>query len=163
MVIDAAKVSAIDYPTSEEVDKVAALLGRSPEAGFEVVVVDSAGEPVVILNGPIMNNGRPMPTRYWLVDRELCRLVARLEGNGGVKAAEEAVDPIELERTHTRYANERDAHIPSSHDGPRPQGGVGGTRRGVKCLHTHLANHLVTGDDPVGAWVVQQLEMTRFV
>ena len=97
MVIDAAKVSAIDYPTSEEVDKVAALLGRSPEGGFEVVVVDSAGEPVVIRNGPIMNNGRPMPTRYWLVDRELCRLVARLEGNGGVKAAEEAVDPIELE------------------------------------------------------------------
>ena len=37
MVIDAAKVSAIDYPTSEEVDKVAALLGRSPEGGFEVV------------------------------------------------------------------------------------------------------------------------------
>ena len=98
-----------------------------------------------------------------MVDRELCRLVARLEGNGGVKAAEEAVDPIELERTHTRYAKERDAHIPSGHDGPRPQGGVGGTRRGVKCLHTHLANHLVTGDDPVGAWVVQQLEMTRFV
>ena len=163
MVIDAAKVSAIDYPTSEEVDKVAALLGRSPEGGFEVVVVDSAGEPVVIRNGPIMNNGRPMPTRYWLVARELCRLVARLEGNGGVKAAEDAVDPIELERTHTRYAKERDAHIPSSHDGPRPQGGVGGTRRGVKCLHTHLANHLVTGDDPVGAWVVQQLEMTRFV
>ena len=163
MVIDAAKVSAIDYPTSEEVDKVAALLGRSPEGGFEVVVVDSAGEPVVIRNGPIMNNGRPMPTRYWLVDRELCRLVARLEGNGGVKAAEEAVDPIELERTHTRNAKERDAHIPSGHDGPRPQGGVGGTRRGVKCLHTHLANHLVTGDDPVGAWVVQQLEMTRFV
>ena len=100
MVIDAAKVSAIDCPTAQEVDKVAALLGRSPEGGFEVVVVNSAGEPVVIRNGPIMDNGRPMPTRYWLVDRELCRLVARLEGDGGVKAAEEAVDWTDLERAH---------------------------------------------------------------
>ena len=163
MVIDAAKVSAIDCPTAQEVDKVAALLGRSPEGGFEVVVVNSAGEPVVIRNGPIMDNGRPMPTRYWLVDRELCRLVARLEGDGGVKAAEEAVDWTDLERAHARYAEERDFHIPSDHEWPRPQGGVGGTRKGVKCLHTHLANHLVTGDDPVGAWVVQQLEATRLV
>tara|TARA_Y100001936_G_C15781322_1_gene511534 strand:+ start:188 stop:679 length:492 start_codon:yes stop_codon:yes gene_type:complete len=163
MVIDAARVSSINYPTPEEVEKIATLLGRTPEGDFEVVVVDSAGEPVVIRNGPIMNNGRPMPTRYWLVDRELCRLVARLEGDGGVRAAEGAVDSADLERAHAQYAEERDAHIPYNYSGPRPQGGVGGTRKGVKCLHTHLANHLVTDDDPVGVWVVKQLEIARLV
>ncbi|MBM36316.1 MAG: hypothetical protein CL460_04015 [Acidimicrobiaceae bacterium] len=161
MVVDAAKVSSIDSPTPEEVDKITTLLGRPPEGDFEVVVVDSNGEPVVIRNGPIMNNGRPMPTRYWLVGRELCQLVARLEGDGGVRAAENAVDATELQNTHERYAKERDAQIPLGHVGPRPSGGVGGTREGVKCLHTHLAHHLVTNDDPVGAWVVEQLEVIR--
>ncbi|MFL3021329.1 MAG: DUF501 domain-containing protein [Candidatus Poriferisodalaceae bacterium] len=160
MVIDAAKVSSVARPSPVEIAKVAELLGRRPEVNFEVVVVDSSGEPVVIRNGPIMENGRPMPTRYWLVGRELSRLVARLEGDGGVQAAELAVDSDDLAAAHERYAAERDSQIPAGHVGPRPAGGVGGTRQGVKCLHTHLAHYLAVGDDPVGEWVVQQLEAT---
>ena len=40
---------------------------------------------------------------------------------------------------------------------PRPSGGVGGTRTGVKCLHAHYAWHLAGGDDPVGRWVADHL------
>ena len=47
--------------------------------------------------------------------------------------------------------------MPPGWHGPRPAGGVGGTRRGVKCLHAHYAWHLVGGDDPVGRWVAAQL------
>ena len=158
MNIDAVRVSPIELPSADEVSQVAALLGRHPEVDFEVVVVDSEGSPVVIRNGPIMNNGRPMPTRYWLVGRDLSRRVAHLEGGGGVRAAEKAVNAHELAATHQQYAAERDAQIPQDHLGPRPAGGVGGTRTGVKCLHTHLAHHLAVGGDPVGVWVVQQLE-----
>lgn len=158
MIIDAVRVSPIGLPSADEVSRVAALLGRNPEVDFEVVVIDSGGGPVVIRNGPIMNNGRPMPTRYWLVGRDLSLWVARLEGGGGVRAAEKAVDASELAATHQRYATERDAQIPEGHVGPRPAGGVGGTRTGVKCLHAHLAHHLAVDGDPVGAWVVQQLE-----
>ena len=158
MVIDAAKVSSVARPSPVEIAKVAELLGRRPEVDFEIVVVDSRGEPVVIRNGPIMEDGRPMPTRYWLVGRGLSRLVGRLEGDGGVRSAELAVNADDLAATHDRYAADRDAQIPSEHLGPRPTGGVGGTRRGVKCLHTHLAHHLALGDDPVGEWVVQQLQ-----
>ena len=43
------------------------------------------------------------------------------------------------------------------HRGPRPSGGVGGTRQGVKCLHAHLAWWLAGGDDPVGEWVAARL------
>ena len=46
---------------------------------------------------------------------------------------------------------------PPDHTGPRPPGGVGGTRTGVKCLHAHYAWYLAGGDDPVGAWVARQL------
>ena len=35
---------------------------------------------------------------------------------------------------------------------------MGGTRRGVKCLHAHLAYLLAGGDDPVGRWTLVHLD-----
>ena len=136
---------------------VSRLLGRPPRGGFDVVVRGAHGEPVVIRNAPLLDDGTPMPTRYWLVDPELREAVSRLEAAGGVRAAEAAVDREELAGAHARYAAERDATLPSGHRGPRPVGGVGGTRRGVKCLHAHYAWHLAGGDDPVGRWVADRL------
>jgi hypothetical protein len=134
------------------------LLGRVPRAGFEVVVRNAAGDPAVIRNAPLLDDGTPMPTRYWLVDPDLSLRVARLESAGGVRAAEAAVEPEALGSAHERYARERDAALASDHSGPRPSGGVGGTARGVKCLHAHLAYHLAGGDDPVGRWVEENLQ-----
>jgi uncharacterized protein len=138
-------------------DTVTMLLGREPRGAFEVVVRDQHQRPVVIRNAPLLEDGTPMPTRYWLVDRGLCRAVSTLEAAGGVRAAAAAVDPAELARAHARYADERDAALPPDHQGPRPSGGVGGTSQGVKCLHAHLAWHLAGGDDPVGRWVAERL------
>jgi uncharacterized protein len=134
------------------------LLGREPRAAFEVVVRDDTGVPVVIRNAPLLDDGTPMPTRYWLVDRELGLQVSRLEAAGGVRAAERAVDRDALQAAHDAYARDRDADLPADHAGPRPSGGVGGTRTGVKCLHAHYAFFLAGGDDPVGRWVAAHLE-----
>jgi hypothetical protein len=134
-----------------------ASLGRRPEARFAVCVRTAAGAPAVIRNDPLTHDGRPMPTRYWLVDRDAVKAVARLESAGGVRAAERDVDAAELAAAHAAYAAERDAALPAGHTGPRPAGGVGGTARGVKCLHAHYAYHLAGGDDPVGRWVAERL------
>jgi hypothetical protein len=141
----------------DDVATLTRLLGREPRAEFTVVVRDASGNPVVIRNAPFTADGEPMPTRYWLVDRDLVVAVARLEGAGGVRAAEAAVDPDALVAAHRAYAAERDAAVPSSHSGPRPHGGVGGTRTGVKCLHAHYAYFLAGGDDPIGRWTHEQL------
>ena len=137
---------------------VALLLGRPPQGDFEVVVRRADGRPVVIRNSPLLGDGTPMPTRYWLVDEELRRAVSTLEAAGGVRAAERAVDRAELSAAHARYAAERDAALPAGHTGPRPSGGVAGTRTGVKCLHAHYAWYLAGGDDPIGRWVAAHLE-----
>jgi len=144
-------------PTASDVAALTELLGREPRGAFEIVVRNESGAPVVIRNAPLLDDGTPMPTRYWLVDRVLGARVARIESAGGVRAAEAAVDPAELARAHDRYAAERDAALPVAYPGPRPHGGVGGTRRGVKCLHAHYAWHLAGGDDPVGRWVADRL------
>lgn len=133
------------------------LLGREPRGAFDVVVRDRDGAPMVIRNAPLLDDGTPMPTRYWLVDPVLVTRISRIESTGGVRAAEAAVDAGELVRAHERYAAERDAVLPPDHAGPRPHGGVGGTERGVKCLHAHYAWYLAGGDDPVGRWVSERL------
>ncbi len=138
--------------------RVAELLGREPAGAFEVAVRDESGDPLVVCNEPFLDDGTPMPTRFYLVGSDLVRQVSRLEAAGGVKAAEAAIDPDELTALHARYAAERDTAISADHHGPRPSGGVGGTRVGVKCLHAHLAYLLAGGDDPVGRWTLDHLD-----
>lgn len=137
---------------------VAADLGRPPQGEYTVALRSSNGRPTVICNAPLLDDGTPMPTRWWLIDPDLRRAISRIEAAGGVRAAAEAVDPGELEAAHERYAHERDHAVPEGFQGPRPSGGVGGTRQGVKCLHAHYAWYLVGGDDPVGRWVARELD-----
>lgn len=144
-------------PRTGDHEAVAALLGRAPQGAFEVVVRRADGAPVVIRNAPLLDDGTPMPTRYWLVGEPERTRVGRLESTGGVDAAERDVDVDELAAAHARYAAERDAAVPPGWSGPRPSGGVAGTRIGVKCLHAHYAWHLAGGDDPVGRWVAVRL------
>jgi uncharacterized protein len=147
--------------SSEDEELVATLLGRSPAGDFTVAARRADGQPIVIGNAPLLRDGTPMPTRFWLVDPGLRARVGRLEAAGGVREAEVHVDPGQLADCHRRYAEERDALIPEGWSGPRPNGGVGGTRRGVKCLHAHVAWWLAGGDDPVGAWVAARLGLSR--
>lgn len=144
-------------PSADDVERVTRLLGRRPNGWFEVVVRADNGDPVVLRNAPFMDDGTPMPTRYWLCDPNILIAVSRLEADGGVDRAESEVDSAQLLDAHQRYAVERDSDIDASHDGPRPSGGVAGTRTGVKCLHAHYAWHLAGGDDPVGRWVHAKL------
>ena len=143
-----------------DAEEVEARLGRRAKGAYEVVVRDDDGAPRVIRNHPLLDDGTPMPTRYWLVSKSDRSAVGRLESVGGVKQAEAELDPDEVAAAHRRYAAERDAAIPAGHDGPVPFGGVGGTRQGVKCLHAHYAWHLAGGDDPVGRWVAARLSAT---
>ena len=152
--------SSAETATTLDIEQVAALLGRRPQGDFTVVLRHPNGDPRVVRNAPLLHDGTPMPTRYWLVDPADVAAVSRLEASGGVNTAEAAVDPDELLAAHQAYATERDAHIPVQHSGPRPYGGVAGTRRGVKCLHAHYASWLVGNADPVGKWVAKQLEAT---
>jgi hypothetical protein len=149
------------HPDPVDVAALTARLGRAPQADFEVVVRDAAGAPVVVRNAPFTRDGTPMPTRFWLADPELNVEISRLEAAGGVRAAQAAVDTGALRAAHDAYAAERDAAIAPGHAGPRPSGGVGGTREGVKCLHAHYANLLAGADDPVGRWTAEQLVLAR--
>lgn len=152
--------SAADIASSADVAAVTQRLGRAPLAPFAVVVRDAEGAPVVVRNAPFLVDGTPMPTRYYLVDPALNQAISRLESDGAVRRFEAVVDPAALDRAHGAYAADRDAAIDPEHVGPRPYGGVGGTRTGVKCLHAHYAYWLAGGADPIGELVAAALAPT---
>lgn len=147
-----------DAPSAKDIDDVTRLIGREPQGDFRVVVRARNGEPVVLMNAPLLDDGTPMPTLYWLVGADEVYAVSQLEADGGVDRVEELLGLDTIDAIHTAYAASRDALVPSSHEGHRPSGGVGGTRRGVKCLHAHFAHWLAGGNDDVGAWVARQLD-----
>lgn len=74
--------------------------------------------------------------------------------------AKAAADPAfagRLEAAHRRYAVARDALVPAGAT-HRPDGGVGGTTGGIKCLHAHYADSAAGNDNPVGEVVAAWIE-----
>jgi exopolyphosphatase/guanosine-5'-triphosphate,3'-diphosphate pyrophosphatase len=113
----------------------------------------------VIRNAPVDANGDPFPTLFWLTCPAAVKAVARIEAGGAIGGYNERfeLDPTfaeALERAHRGYAEERARDLAEALE----WGGVGGTRRGVKCLHAHYANHLAGGEDPLGATVATEVE-----
>jgi hypothetical protein len=120
------------------------------------------GLPVVVEVPPVLDDGTPFPTRYWLTCPLAVRRVARIESAGGVKAMDARAGSDSefaqaLAAANNRYREERDRMVP--HDARhRPSGGVAGAVSGVKCLHAHYADHAAGNSNPVGEWVAPQVE-----
>jgi hypothetical protein len=114
------------------------------------------GLPVVVVVPPVLDDGTPFPTRYWLTCPLANRRVGRVEAAGGVRsiqryAESDAGFAERLADAHRRYAAERDAAVPESAS-LRPSGGVAGSEvgAGVKCLHAHYADTAAGNENPVG-------------
>jgi len=159
---DVDTIDALERVRQLHVDRmrVTELLGRNPMGSFEVVVRDQTGSPVVLKNFPVLADGRPMPTLYWLCGERESMLVGRLEAVRGVRRAEADLGLDVINAAHDRYRAERDEILDDSglDLAHRPTGGVGGTRNGVKCLHAHYGYWLAGGEDPVGQWVADHLD-----
>jgi exopolyphosphatase / guanosine-5'-triphosphate,3'-diphosphate pyrophosphatase len=148
-------------PELREADLVAVRqqLGREPTTPFQVVARCTGGHPLVIRNAPVAADGSPFPTTYWLTCPDAVKAVSRLESEGAIKDLNERYDAddefrVAVDAAHAEAAEDRARDLPEA----RAWGGVGGTRRGVKCLHAHYANHLAGGYDVVGRWVAERIE-----
>ena len=137
-------------------------LDRPLRATGEVVARCPLDMPVVMKVPPLLDDGTPFPTLYWLTCPLALRRIGRLESVGGVKQMERLFESDEeraraLARRHESYAVERDSLVPD--DAPlRPQGGVAGLGRGVKCLHAHYADFAAGGPNPTGELVAPWVE-----
>lgn len=136
-------------------------IDRPLRAESETVSRCHLGLPVVIRVPPVLDDGTPFPTLYWLTCPLARARIGRLEGAGGVARMEAKAEADQgfaaaLETAHRAYADERESLVPEGAEHV-PTGGVGGTSRGVKCLHAHYAHRRAGGKNPVGelvdAWI----------
>lgn len=139
-----------------------AQIGRSLRADSSVVATCPLGLPVVAEVPPILDDGTPFPTTFWLTCPLAVTRIGRLESIGGVRTIEKWFESDEtragaLDAAHRRYERERDDRLSPDAD-PRPSGGVAGARVGVKCLHAHYADHAAGNDNPVGSLVAPWVE-----
>ena len=148
--------------SSADREVVAAQIGRDPHPGAEVVSRCHLDLPVVMRVPPILPDGSPFPTLYWLSCPLTRTRIGRLESGGGVRRMEgkASADPRfadALARAGEDYRRERDALVPEG-AARAPTGGVGGAEGGVKCLHAHYAHTRAGGDNPVGRLVAEWVE-----
>lgn len=141
---------------------VEAQIGRPLRSEADVVVRCRLGVPVVTRVPPILDDGTPFPTLYWLSCPLAIKRIGRIEAAGGVAAMDRRAmrDPVfgaALEEAHADYAALRSQSIPGN-SVHAPSGGVGGTRVGVKCLHAHYAHHAAGGVNPVGSATADWVE-----
>jgi exopolyphosphatase/guanosine-5'-triphosphate,3'-diphosphate pyrophosphatase len=144
-----------DELRAADLEAVRRQLGREPTTPFSVVARCTGDHPLVIRNRPLDADGHPFPTIYWLTCPDAVKAVSRLESDGWIaRLGDDPTIAAAVAEAHRAYATERGEMLP----GAEGWGGVGGTRRGIKCLHAHYAYHLAGGDDVVGRWTAERVE-----
>jgi uncharacterized protein len=160
---DAGYAPALAAPPADDLT-VAILseqLGRPARGRPAVVHRCGHGLPTVVRVDPRLEDGTPFPTTFWLACPLLRSAAGRMEADHEMvrlneRLAEDAALRSEYAATAGRYVAFRDRlGEPSPPLDGSPT--AGGLPNRVKCLHVHLAHHLATGDNPVGAHVADAL------
>jgi hypothetical protein len=146
----------------DDAEVAAAQLGRPLRSSVGIAARCPLGLPTVVEVPPVLDDGTPFPTTWYLTCPLATKRIGRLEAAGGVRQLERWADHdppfgAELAAAHARYATARDARLAPG-TSPAPSGGVGGARTGIKCLHAHYADHAAGHPNPVGRVVVPFVE-----
>ena len=140
--------------TARDESIVAAQLGRRPRAVVGIGHRCPCGKPAVVATRPVLGDGTPFPTMYYLTCPRANAACSTLESKGAMSAfagrlAEDADLAAAYRRAHQAYLTDRRvlgevAQI----DGVS----AGGMPDRVKCLHALVAHALAAGPgvNPIG-------------
>ena len=151
-------------------------LGRKIDNYLKTAKYCPFGFPAVILVNPFVNN-IPAPTIYWLSCPYLNYEVDKLEADSdlidklGRKLKNDSTFKKEMQKSHQQYAAKRQEilsekqlkkarEISSDLSATLVNSGVGGIKdkKGIKCLHTHLADYLINKNNPAGEIVFNKID-----
>jgi hypothetical protein len=143
---------AAGLPEAPAADRrlIEAEIGRDVRGSVAVAARCRYGLPAVVRTAPLLPDGTPFPTLYWLACPAARVAVGRLEAAGwNARLSERVAAEPDLAAAHAAahesYLAQRDAMARLPGDP-----GVGGLPGRVKCLHALYAHQAATGADPVG-------------
>lgn len=141
-------------------------LGRKPAIPFEAEVYCGFGWPAVIGSDPYTLTGAPNPNLYYLTCPHLRREIAVLEDRGWITKLEQmaiaagdlAEEIIDAQRQHAAcWESQAGQPWPDSASGNAPRIAAAAADLSLKCLHAHMAWHLVHGDYFPGRIMLAQI------
>lgn len=164
-------------PITEKQHKIAVeLLGRDPRTPFTVKTFCPDGSPQVLLADPVFVENKiwkPFPAFLWLVCPRLKTLTANLEQQGMIREfslrlandedfrerfmiGQSEIARLRMEIAEKIFPGELPEHIREILSATT----IAGSKdfRGVKCLHSHLAQELAFHNNPVGAAVLELIK-----
>lgn len=147
---------------SPDADTLTRQLGRAPRGRWRVTARCPFGNPTVIAQAPVLEDGAPFPTLMWLTCPHLCEAVSALESAGEaarwtarVSAEGDLASAVLASDAAYRAARAAEG------DGVDPCAGVGIAGQAdplaVKCLHARAASFLGGVGDPVGRGVIEMI------
>jgi hypothetical protein len=134
---------------------VARQLRRTPRGPWRVAVRCAHGYPAVLAVAPLLEDGTPFPTTFWLSCPQLCAQAAAAESAGeaavwSARACEDASLIVSMVAADAVYRAAR--AIESGGVDPCEGVGIAGQADplAVKCLHARMAAAAAGLPDPVG-------------
>lgn len=158
------KKKIIEFQLDRKLDVLPEIVGECP---FSM--------PAVLKVVPFDQKRGVFPTIYWLSCPYLVKKVSQLEDRGLIGELTERLKKDDefkkrINHCHRRYAEQRRSLLTAedlrsvkkrSSDilEVLSTSGIGGIRekKGIKCLHAHLADYLINGENPVGEIIRAQL------
>ncbi|MDR0365782.1 MAG: DUF501 domain-containing protein [Bifidobacteriaceae bacterium] len=147
--------------TDSDLQTVAAQLGRPPRGLVAVAARCVCGAPLVVVTKPLLEDGTPFPTVFYLTQPAAISAVGRLESTGLMArfnadlAEDQGLREAYLEAHRDYLAQRAQLGSPPQLDGVS----AGGMPRRVKCLHVLVAHSLARGPgvNPLGDLVLAAL------
>ena len=145
-------------PTTADVARVRGQLGRPPRGEIGVAVRCAHGLPAVVRTEPILEDGTPFPTLYYLTCPMASRAAGTLEASGRMSELTRRLDEDAALKEAYREADRR---YRAQRDSIAVLAGqtAGGMPDRVKCLHALVAHEFADGN-PVGGLVRDEIEPT---
>ena len=117
--------------------------------------------PAAIKVPPNLDDGTPFPTTYWLTCPMYNKKIGALESQGLIAQLDNEIlnNPKlrkEWNERQISYQEERQVSQDQTNE-HLPTGGVGGATESIKCLHSHTADEISTGKNPIGKIVIESI------
>jgi hypothetical protein len=149
----------LEAPTEADLVALTTELGRPPRGLRAIAHRCGHGLPVVVQTDPLLPDGTPFPTLFYLCCSTLNSTVGRMESGGVMaemteKLTADAVLAAHYQRANDSYLTERN----QLHD-LGIQVTAGGMPTRVKCLHVLIAHSLAVGPgiNPLGDEAIRLL------
>lgn len=144
--------------TADDLEIVAAQLGRVPRGVVGIAARHDSGAPTVVATQPRLADGSPFPTTFYLTDTGAVKAASTLEAEHCMDMMSDALGENEeladsYACAHEAYLTQRTqlGHVPEIENVS-----AGGMPARIKCLHALIGHSLAAGPgvNPVGDWAL---------